>query len=64
LWQELFTAPRYEHASLGMRAVFFLPLLFAIVAFSWFFIEKPAMRVGRRLSKQVSRDRASEMAKI
>lgn len=53
LWQEMFTAPAREYTARGEPIAWFLPMLLFIVAFSWFFIEKPAMRIGRSLSKRV-----------
>ena len=62
LWQELFTAPAGEYTTLGKPIGFFLPLLVLIVPFSWFFIEKPAMWIGRSLTKRVRQGPVFEQA--
>jgi peptidoglycan/LPS O-acetylase OafA/YrhL len=56
LWQELFTAPFDNYVGSGERISFLLPLLFAVVPISWFFVEKPAMRLGRSLAQRVRRN--------
>lgn len=59
LWQQLFTGPKVTIIETGPVANFAgagqvipmcLPLLAVIVPLSYFFIEKPAMRLGKRLS--------------
>jgi peptidoglycan/LPS O-acetylase OafA/YrhL len=39
----------------GRFIPFLVPLLCVIVPLSWFLIEKPAMRLGRNLSRRVRR---------
>ena len=53
LWQELFTAPAKFYTEAGKSIPHLLPLLFVIVPFSYFLIEKPAMRFGRVLAERV-----------
>jgi peptidoglycan/LPS O-acetylase OafA/YrhL len=53
LWQELLTAPSGFYTASGKPISRMLPLLFVIIPLSWFFIEKPAMRLGRSLSEKV-----------
>jgi peptidoglycan/LPS O-acetylase OafA/YrhL len=57
LWQQLFTGKSDSYHGVGHFIPFFLPALFIIIPASWFLVEKPAMRLGRRLS---SRLRAAE----
>jgi peptidoglycan/LPS O-acetylase OafA/YrhL len=52
LWQQLFTAPRGDFSGAGQIIPQFLPLLLLIVPLSYFFIEKPAMRLGKSLSRR------------
>lgn len=52
LWQQLFTARPYDLSVTAKPLCFMLPLLLVIVPLSWYFIEKPAMRLGRRLSER------------
>ena len=53
LWQELFTAPATEYGPSGRPIAFLLPLLFVVVPLSYLFVEKPAMRLGRRLTERI-----------
>ncbi len=53
LWQELFTGPEGAVKIAGSSIVFWLPLLFGIVPLSYFFLERPAMRLGRSLADRV-----------
>jgi peptidoglycan/LPS O-acetylase OafA/YrhL len=55
LWQELFTGRREVYFGVGRFIPFLVPLLCVIVPLSWFLIEKPAMRLGRNLSRRVRR---------
>jgi len=50
LWQQLFTAPISLYSFAPSAAPFFLALLFVVVPLSYFFVEKPAMRLGKKLS--------------
>jgi peptidoglycan/LPS O-acetylase OafA/YrhL len=62
LWQQLFTAPAKFYTAAGMPIQFLLPLLLVIVPLSYFFMERPLMRLGRRLANRVRQDRVREMA--
>jgi peptidoglycan/LPS O-acetylase OafA/YrhL len=53
LWQQLFTAARERYAGAGIIIFWLLPLLCAIVPLSYVLLEKPAMRLGRRLAERV-----------
>jgi peptidoglycan/LPS O-acetylase OafA/YrhL len=53
LWQQLFTAPAKYYTALGKPIALCLPLLLVVVPFSWFFVEKPAMKLGRSMAAQV-----------
>jgi peptidoglycan/LPS O-acetylase OafA/YrhL len=53
LWQELFTALPRDLSVAAKPLSFLLPLLLVIVPLSWRFIEKPAMQLGKRLSKRL-----------
>lgn len=50
LWQELFTAPPRFYFGAGKVIPNLLPLLLVIVPISYTFIERPAMRLGRKLA--------------
>jgi peptidoglycan/LPS O-acetylase OafA/YrhL len=52
LWQQLFTGPLDRYTPRGMAVAYMLPLLLVIVPASYFFLEKPAMRLGRALSQR------------
>lgn len=52
LWQELFTASDASYAAKGVWIRHGLPLLLIVVPLSYAFLEKPAMRLGKRLSEQ------------
>jgi peptidoglycan/LPS O-acetylase OafA/YrhL len=63
LWQQLFTAPKVYISETGPQPYFsehgqiimwLLPLLCLIVPLSYFVIEKPAMRLGRTLSTNMT----------
>lgn len=64
LWQQLFTAPTKFYAPAGKPLQFLLPLLFLIVPLSFFYIEKPAMRLGRSLAERVRNDSVRENALV
>lgn len=53
LWQQLFTAPANYFTTSGHVILLLWPLAFIIVPLSYFFIEKPAMRYGRLLSRRL-----------
>jgi peptidoglycan/LPS O-acetylase OafA/YrhL len=53
-------APEAYGAVLGML----LPLLFVILPLSYFFIEKPAMRLGRLLAERIRRVPVHERAHL
>ncbi|MGB7265927.1 MAG: hypothetical protein WBC92_10465 [Terracidiphilus sp.] len=53
LWQELFTARGTEYGPSGKPIALLLPLLLAIVPLSYLFVEKPAMRLGKRLTERI-----------
>jgi peptidoglycan/LPS O-acetylase OafA/YrhL len=52
LWQQLFTAPPETYSGAGEIIPRLLPLLFLIVAVSYYFIEMPAIRFGKSLSQR------------
>ena len=52
LWQEIFTARVSDYTGKGMVLAYMLPLLLVIIPASYFFIEKPAIRMGRALSQR------------
>lgn len=67
LWQQLFTAPKSYWSATGEHMYFsqagqiitvLLPLLFLIVPFSYFLIEKPAMRFGKLMSRRIGVSKA------
>lgn len=64
LWQQLFTAPLENYAGAGAAIRFLLPLLAVIVPVSYFFIEKPAMRYGKMLSRQARENTSARAAAI
>jgi peptidoglycan/LPS O-acetylase OafA/YrhL len=51
LWQQLFTAPVSLYSWEAPASPFFLSLLCVVVPLSYFFVEKPAIRFGKMLSK-------------
>jgi peptidoglycan/LPS O-acetylase OafA/YrhL len=53
LWQELFTAPISSYINSGKVIALLLPILMFIVPSSWFFIEMPAMKLGKSLAGRV-----------
>lgn len=53
LWQQLFTGPVTFYSKVARATPIFLPLLLVVVPLSYLFVEKPAMRVGKRLSDRV-----------
>jgi peptidoglycan/LPS O-acetylase OafA/YrhL len=55
LWQKLFTGRPEMYVGTGRFIPVLLPSLCFIVPLSWFLIEKPAMRLGRDLSRRVRR---------
>ena len=55
LWQELFTATPQRYTGRGAFLGYLLPLLCVVIPLSYFFIEKPAMRMGRSLSQRARR---------
>jgi len=58
LWQQLFTAPARFYSKPGTSIPHLLPLLFLIVPFSYVFLERPAMRLGRSFAERVRRSPA------
>lgn len=52
LWQQLFTMPVADFPGQHAFTQFLLPLLGVIVPLSYFFVEKPAMRIGKALARQ------------
>jgi peptidoglycan/LPS O-acetylase OafA/YrhL len=63
LWQQLFTAPAKFYSATGKPIQFLLPLLLVIVPISYFFVERPLMRLGRSLANRVRRDSVREIAR-
>ena len=61
LWQQIFTAPAGLYGSPTAAKVFHLslPLLFPVAAISFYCIERPCTRLGRRLSANLSAQKAS-----
>jgi peptidoglycan/LPS O-acetylase OafA/YrhL len=53
LWQQLFMGRRDVYFGTGRFIPLFLPLLCIIVSLSWFLIEKPAIDLGKKLSRRV-----------
>jgi peptidoglycan/LPS O-acetylase OafA/YrhL len=53
LWQQLFTMPAAYFPAQPSLTRFLLPLLGITVPLSYFFVEKPAMRLGKALSKKL-----------
>jgi peptidoglycan/LPS O-acetylase OafA/YrhL len=62
LWQEIFTARSNAYTDAGMVLGTLLPLLLVVIPLSYFLLEKPAMRIGRTLSRQ-AREAASMKTK-
>lgn len=60
LWQQLFTSRSDDLSPAGQPLRLLLPLLFVIVPFSWYFIEKPALRTGRRIADRIREQSAAE----
>lgn len=52
LWQQIFTGQLREFTPRGVAIGFMFPLMLVVIPTSYFFIEKPAMRYGRTLSRQ------------
>jgi peptidoglycan/LPS O-acetylase OafA/YrhL len=61
LWQQLFTAKKADFYAAGRLIPSLLPLLFLIIPFSYFCIEKPAMRLGRTLSQKAKWEAAKRV---
>jgi peptidoglycan/LPS O-acetylase OafA/YrhL len=63
LWQQLFTAPAGFYGSPKAANVFHLslPLLFPVAAISFYCIERPCTRLGRRLSANLQSIRAKKV---
>lgn len=53
LWQQPLTGPISLYSRLPVAPPVLLPLLCVVVPLSYFFVEKPAMRLGKRLSRGV-----------
>jgi peptidoglycan/LPS O-acetylase OafA/YrhL len=64
LWQQLFSAPPRYYMGLGIRIFYMLPLLLVIIPCSYLLVEKPAMRLGRRLSERFRRTPAPERVTV
>jgi peptidoglycan/LPS O-acetylase OafA/YrhL len=65
LWQELFTGPVENYHKAGAALAYLLPLLCVVVPVSYLFVEKPAMQVGKMLSRRTRQrmlDRAADKA--
>ena len=56
LWQQLFTAPIQNFSLAGALISRLLPLLFVIVPLSYFWIEKPAIRIGKGFLQRAKQD--------
>ena len=56
LWQQLFTAPSRFYNGSGRQNERLLPLLLVIIPISYFFIERPSMRLGRRLAERYRKE--------
>jgi peptidoglycan/LPS O-acetylase OafA/YrhL len=64
LWQQLFTAPSDTFAKGGTVIPWLWPVLMLIVASSYFWIEKPAIRFGQLLSKRAKQNGSREQLKV
>jgi len=53
LWQQIFTGPLRDFTPKGVAIGFMLPLMLIVIPLSYFFLEKPAMRYGKKLSRQI-----------
>jgi len=53
LWQQIFTGRLNEFTPSGVAIGFMLPLMLIVIPLSYFFLEKPAMRYGKKLSRQI-----------
>jgi peptidoglycan/LPS O-acetylase OafA/YrhL len=53
LWQQLFTGRPISYFGAGTAIANLAPLLLVVVPISYFLVEKPAMRLGKTLSRQV-----------
>ncbi len=56
LWQQPFTAPKYYFIGHGQNIPLLLPMLCLLVPLSYFFVERPAMRFGKVLSRRARED--------
>lgn len=61
LWQQLFTAPPRFYFGAGRWIPHLLPLLLLIIPSSYFLVEKPAMRLGRKLAGRVRQIQAQRV---
>ncbi len=59
LWQQLFTARRFDFSGAHEFMSLMEPLLFVFFPLSYFLIEKPAMRLGKSLSQRAKRSTIS-----
>lgn len=64
LWQQLFTAPMDTYSREGAAIPWLWPLSILIVAGSYFWIEKPAIRFGQSLSKAAKQRAYREQLKV
>ena len=55
LWQQLFTAPFENYFRVGRVIPYLLPLLLVIVPASYFLLEKPAMRLGKKFTQNIGK---------
>jgi peptidoglycan/LPS O-acetylase OafA/YrhL len=53
LWQQVFTGPLADFTPRGVPIGFMLPLMLIIIPISYYFLEKPAMRYGKTLSRKI-----------
>jgi peptidoglycan/LPS O-acetylase OafA/YrhL len=55
LWQQIFTGRTASYGDPGIARIFHfsLPLLFVVAAISFYWIERPCIRLGRRLSARI-----------
>lgn len=53
LWQQLFTGQTSDYRGAGAVIANLAPLLLIVVPLSYFLVEKPAMRLGKSLSRHV-----------
>jgi peptidoglycan/LPS O-acetylase OafA/YrhL len=64
IWQQAFTGPSEYYVGPAVIIPYLLPLLFLIVPLSYFFVEKPAMRYGKYLSRRAQLPQSSPTSEM